>query len=355
MLSRLWRGRQKKVLGLDIGASAVRLVELSRNGDRYRLDRFAVEKMPANAMSENDIKDVAVVASTVKRAFLRSGSKIGECAAAVSSSQVIIKTITMPADLSDSELEEQVKAEASQYIPYPMEEVSLDFSLGDPLEEGKETEVLLVASRTENVDVRVAVLEQAGLNAAVMDVETFALENAFQLVSAQMTDAAPVHTVALINVGDATTTLVVLRDGKGIYSREQMFGDIQLTEAIQQHYGLSYEQAEQARQNNELPHDFETEVLPPFRKAVAQQASRLLQFFFSASGVSHVDRILLSGECAKTPGIAETVTETIGIPVTVANPFSSMVLPSSISPAELERESPAMMIACGLALRSFDE
>ncbi len=355
MLSRLWGGGQKKVLGLDIGASAVRLVELSRNGDRHRLERFAVEKMPANAMSENDIKDIAAVASTVRRAFLRSGSKVGECAAAVSSSQVIIKSITMPTDLGENELEEQVKAEASQYIPYPMEEVSLDFSVGEPLGEGKETEVLLVASRSENVDARVAVLEQAGLNAAVIDVETFALENAFQLVGAQMTEAGAVHTVALINIGDATTTLVVLRDGKGIYSRDQMFGDVQLTEAVQQHYGLSREQAEQARQNNDLPQDFEMEVLSSFRKAAAQQASRLLQFFFSASGVSHVDRILLSGECAKISGIAETVTETTGIPVTVANPFSSMVLPSSISPAELERESPAMMIACGLALRSFDE
>ncbi len=355
MLSQLWRGRQKKVLGLDIGASAVRLVELSRNGDRYRLERFAVEKMPMNAMSENDIKDVNAVASTVQRAFIRSGSKVGECAVAVSSSQVIIKTVTMPAGLSESELEEQIKAEASQYIPYPMEEVNLDFSLGDPVGEGEVTEVLLVASRSENVDVRIAVLEQAGLSAAVMDVETFALENAFPLVSAQMVDAAPVHTVALINVGDATTTLVVLRDGKGIYSREQMFGDIQLTEAIQQHYGLSYEQAEQARQNNELPHDFEAEVLPTFRRAVAQQASRLLQFFFSASGVSHVDRILLSGECAKISEIAEMVTETTGIPATVANPFASMALPSSVSLQELQKESPAMMIACGLALRSFDE
>jgi len=355
MLSRLWRGRQKRVIGLDIGASAVRLVELSRNGERYRLDRFAVEKMPANAMSENDIKDVGTVASTVKRAFLRSGSKLGECAAAVSSSQVIIKTITMPAGLSESELEEQVKAEASQYIPFPMEEVSLDFSVSEAAAEDEEVEVLLVASRSENVDVRVAVLEQAGLNAAVMDVETFALENAFQLVSAQMMEAAPVHTVALINVGDATTTLVVLRDGKGIYSREQMFGDIQLTEAIQQHYGLSYEQAEQARQNNDLPHDFDVEVLPAFRRAVAQQASRLLQFFFSASGVSHVDRILLSGECAKISAVDEMVTETTGIPVNIANPFSGMVLPSTVPPGELERESPAMMIACGLALRSFDE
>ncbi len=355
MLSRLWQGRQKKVLGLDIGASAVRLVELSRNGDRYRLERFAVEKMPVNAMSENDIKDVNAVASAVKGAFIRSRSKVSDCAVAVSSSQVIIKTVTMPAGLSESELEEQIKAEASQYIPYPMEEVNLDFAVGDRVGDGDAVEVLLVASRSENVDVRIAVLEQAGLNAAVMDVETFALENAFSLVSAQMADVASVHTVALINVGDATTTLVVLRDGKGIYSREQMFGDIQLTEAIQQHYGLSQEQAEQARRSNELPHDFGTEVLPAFRRAVAQQASRLLQFFFSASGVSHVDRIMLSGECAKLPDLAETVTETIGIPATVANPFAGMVIPSTISIPELQKESPAMMVACGLALRSFDE
>jgi len=355
MLSHLWQGKQKKVLGLDIGASAVRLVELSRGGGRYRLERFAIEKMPVNAMAENDIKDVNAVASTVRRAFLRSGSKVGNSAVAVSSSQVIIKTITMPAGLSDSELEEQVMVEATQYIPYPLEEVNLDFCVGDTIGDGELVEVLLVASRSENVDARIAVLEQAGLNASVMDVETFALENAFPLVSQQMTDTAQVHTVALINVGDATTTMAVLRDGNGIYSREQMFGDIQLTEAIQQHYGLSFEQAEQARQNNELPEDFETEVLPAFRKAIAQQVSRLLQFFFSASGVSHVDHVLLSGECATIPEVAEVVTGLTGIPASIATPFSAMTFSTGVSRTELEKEAPAMMIACGLALRSFDE
>ncbi len=355
MLSHLWRGKQKKVLGVDIGASAVRLVELSRSGGGYRLERFAIEKMPVNAMAENDIKDVNAVASTVRRAFLRSGSKVGNSAVAVSSSQVIIKTITMPAGLSDSEMEEQIMVEAAQYIPYPMEEVNLDFSVGDMIADGELVEVILVASRSENVDARIAVLEQAGLNASVMDVETFALENAFPLVSRQMADSAQVHTVALINIGDATTTMAVLRDGNGIYSREQMFGDIQLTEAIQQHYGLSFEQAEQARQNNELPEDFETEVLPAFRKAIAQQVSRLLQFFFSASGVSHVDHVFLSGECSTISGVAETVSELVGIPASIASPFSAMAIASGVTRAELEKEEPAMMIACGLALRSFDE
>ncbi|HHS84188.1 MAG TPA: pilus assembly protein PilM [Gammaproteobacteria bacterium] len=355
MLSHLWQGKQNKVLGLDIGASAVRLVELSRTGGRYRLERFAIERMPMNAMSENDIKDVNAVASTVRRAFLRSGSKVGNSAVAVSSSQVIIKTITMPAGFSESELEEQILVEAAQYIPYPMEEVNLDFCMGDTVGDGELVEVLLVASRSENVDARIAVLEQAGLNAAVMDVETFALENAFPLVGTQMTDSAQVHTVALINIGDATTTLAVLRDGNGIYTREQMFGDIQLTEAIQQHYGLSFEQAEQARQNNELPEDFNSEVLPSFRKAIAQQASRLLQFFFSASGVSHVDHVLLSGECATIPDVAAAVAELTGISTSIASPFSTMALSSNVAGQELEKEAPAMMIACGLALRSFDE
>ncbi len=355
MLSRLWQGKQKKVLGLDIGASAVRLVELSRSGKGYRLERFAVERMPANAMSENDIKDVNAVASTVKRAFLRSGSKIGNSAVAVSSSQVIMKTVTMPASFSDSELEEQIMVEAAQYIPYPMEEVNLDFSVGDAVGDGEMVEVLLVASRSENVDARIAVLEQAGLNAGVMDVEMFALENAFPLVGGKMLNSAQVHTVALVNIGDATTTMAVLRDGNGIYTREQMFGDIQLAEAIQQHYGLSFEQAEGARQNNELPDDFDTEVLPAFRKAIAQQVSRLLQFFFSASGVSHLDHVLLSGECATIPDIAATVAEMTGISTSIASPFSAMTLSSGAAGQELEKEAPAMMIACGLALRSFDQ
>ncbi len=355
MLARFWESKKKKVIGVDIGASAVRLIELSRNGAGYRVERFAVEKMPMNAMVENDIKDVNAVAATVQRAFLRSGSKVGNSAVAVSSSQVIAKTITMPASFSEGELEEQIEVEAAQYIPYPMEEVNLDFCVGEPVGEGELVEVLLVASRSENVDARIAVLEQAGLNASVMDVETFALENAFPLLGNQIAGGSKVHTVALINVGDTTTTMVVLRDGKSIYTREQMFGDVQLTEAVQQHYGLTYEQAEQARRSSELPEDFEVEVLPSFRKAVGQQCTRLLQFFFSASGVSHVDHVVLSGECATIPEVASAVTEICGIPASVANPFCSMTLAPGVVAQELEREAPAMMIACGLALRSFDQ
>ncbi len=354
MLSRLWQGKRKKVLGLDIGTTAVRLVELSRSGDRFRLERFAVEEMPLNAMSENEIKDVNAVAATVKRAVMSSGSKIKNTAVAVSSAQVIVKTITMPSSFSESELEEQIMVEASQYIPYPMEEVNLDFCVGDTVGDGEMVEVLLVASRSENVDARIAVLEQAGLNASVMDVETFALENAFPLVKGQLLNSAQVHTVALINVGDATTTMAVLRDGNGIYTREQMFGDIQLTEAIQQHYGLSFEQAERARKNNELPDDFNTQVLPAFRKAIAQQVSRLLQFFFSASGVSSLDHVLLSGQCATIPDVAATVAEMTGIPASIACPFDAADSSSNIDRQQLEKEASAMMIASGLALRSFD-
>ncbi len=356
MLAHLWKGKQKKVLGLDIGASAVRLVEMSRNGAGYRLDRFAVEKMPLNAMAENEIKDVNTVAATVRRAYLRSGSKLQDSAVAVSSSQIISKSITMPTGFSESELEEQIKAEAAQYIPYSMDEVNMDFIVEESAAESADTlKVQLVASRSENVDARIAVLEQAGLKPKIVDVEMFALENAFPLACRRIGHEAQVNTVALINIGDVTTTMVVVRDGKGIYNREQMFGDAQLTEAIQNHYGLTFEQAEEARQADRLPDDFEQEVLPGFCQAVAQQSSRLLQLFFSASGVSHVDHVVLSGECAKLPGLADRVAEICGITVSIASPFSNMSMGGGVAAADFEKEAPALMVACGLALRSFDQ
>ena len=356
MLAQLWGGKQKKVLGLDIGASAVRLVEMSRNGAGYRLDRFAVEKMPLNAMSENEIKDVNAVAAAVRRAYLRSGSKLQDSAVAVSSSQIISKNITMPAGFSESELEEQIKVEAGQYIPYSTDEVNMDFIVEESATEDSDTlQIQLVASRSENVDARIAVLEQAGVRPKIVDVEMFALENAFPLACSRIGHAAQVNTVALINVGDVTTTLVVVRDGKGIYNRDQMFGDVQLTEAIQNHYGLTFEQADEARQTNKLPEDFEQEVLPGFCRAVAQQCSRLLQLFFSASGVSHVDHVVLSGECAKLPGIADRVAEVCGITVSIANPFTTLSMGSGVAAADFEKEAPALMVACGLALRSFDQ
>jgi len=349
-------GRKKPPLvGLDISSTAVKLLELSRSGDRYRVEAYAVEPLPPNAVVEKNIADVEAVGETIRRAVRRSGTRARHAAVAVAGSAVITKVITMPASLSEEEMEAQIELEADQYVPYPLEEVNLDFEVLGPTENNPETvDVLLAASRSENVDVRVAAVEHAGLTCRIVDIEAYALENAFALIADQMPDRGVGATIAVVDIGATMTTLTVLHDLKIIYTRDQVFGGKQLTEEIMRRYGLSYEEAGMAKRQGGLPDNYVPEVLEPFKEAMAQQVSRSLQFFFSSSQYSAVDHIVLAGGSASIQGADELIEAKLGTPTTVANPFANMSLAPSVKAQALANDAPAMMIACGLALRSFD-
>jgi type IV pilus assembly protein PilM len=354
-LSKLLGKKNPTILGLDISTTAIKLLELSRVGDRYRVESYAVEPLPPNSVIEKNISDVDAVGEAIKRAVKRSGTKARHAAAAVAGSAVITKVISMPANLSDDEMESQILLEADQYIPYPLEEVNLDFDvLGPSVDDPEQYDVLLAASRSENVEVRVDAIEIAGLKAQVIDVEAYAMENAFRMLKEQMPDHGLDKTIAVIDVGATMTTLNVLHDLKTIYTREQVFGGKQLTEEIQRRYGLSYEEAGMAKRQGGLPDNYVPEVLEPFKEAMAQQVSRSLQFFFSSSQYNTVDHIVLAGGSSSIPGVDEMIEKSIGVPTSVANPFSNMIISPKIKAQVLSNDAPALMIACGLALRSFD-
>jgi len=342
------------LVGVDISSTAVKLLQLSETGGRYRVEHYAVEPLPPNAVVEKNIVEVEAVGEAIKRAMARSGTKLKHGAAAVSGSSVITKIIPMQGDLEEDELEDQVQVEAANYIPYPIDEVSLDFEVLGPVPNNPEMiQVLLAASRTENVEIRQTALELGGLTARVVDVEAFAMENAFKLVSDQLSvprDAV----VALVDVGATMTTLNVLRNQRSIYTREQIFGGKQLTDEVMRRYGLSYDEAGQAKRQGGLPESYEIEVLEPFKEAMVQQVSRLLQFFYAGSDFNRVDQIVLAGGCASINGIAQLVEEQIGVPTVMANPLANMSLGPKVQAHALAQDAPALMIACGLALRSFD-
>jgi len=351
----LFSRKAPPLLGLDISSTAVKLLELSRSGNRYRVESYAVEPLAPNAVVEKNITDPEAVGETIRRAVKRSGTRAKHAAVAVAGSAVITKVITMPAGLSDDEMESQIQLEADQYIPYPLEEVNLDFEVIGPSAKNPETvDVLLAASRSENVDVRVAALESAGLVAEIVDVEAYAMENAFQLIADQLPDRGRDKTIAVVDIGATMTTFNVMHDLKSIYTREQVFGGKQLTEEIMRRYGLSYEEAGMAKKHGGLPDNYVPEVLDPFKEAMAQQVSRSLQFFFSSTQYNSVDHIVLAGGSASITGIRDLMEAKIGTPVTIANPFANMALSSRIKPQGLSSDAPALMIACGLALRSFD-
>lgn len=350
----LFSPKSVPLVGIDISSTAVKLLQLSQANGRYRVEHYAVEPLPPNAVVEKAIVEVEAVGEAVRRAVQRSGIRSRFAAAAVAGSAVITKVIPMPSDLGEDDLESQIQNEATQYIPYPIEEVSLDFEVLGPVKDNPEMiNVLLAASRTENVDVRSAALQLGGMTAKVMDVEAFAMENAFPLIADQLAGSRD-GLVAIVDIGATMTTLNVLRNQRSIYTREQVFGGKQLTDEIMRRYGLSYEEAGLAKRQGGLPESYELEVLEPFKEAMAQQVSRLLQFFFAGSEFNKVDQIVLAGGCAAIAGVSEMVEEQMGVPTLVAQPLASMTLSPKVQAQSLAADAPALMIACGLALRSFD-
>ncbi|MDA3913758.1 pilus assembly protein PilM [Oleiagrimonas sp.] len=350
----LFTPKKPPLIGVDISSTAVKLLQLSRNGGRYRVEHYAVEPLPPNAVVEKNIVEVEAVGDAVRRALARSGTKTRYAAAAVAGSAVITKVIPMATDLSEEDLEGQIQVEANQYIPYPIEEVSLDFERIGPVRDNPEmSNILLAASRTENVDMRVAALDLGGLTAKVIDVEAFAMENAFSLIADQLSVARDAL-VAVVDVGATMTTLAVMRNQRTIYSREQVFGGKQLTDEIMRRYGLSYEEAGRAKRQGGLPETYEAEALEPFKDSIVQQTSRLLQFFFAGSEFSKVDQVVLAGGSGGIEGVSDMVEDQLGIPCVVANPLAQMSIASRSQASQLSADASSLMIAAGLAMRSFD-
>lgn len=346
--------KAKPVLGLDISSTSVKLLELSRHGDGYRVESYAVRALPPNSVVEKNINDVEAVAEIVANVTQLSKSKVKQAAVAVAGSAVITKVIEMPTGLNDDAMESQITLEADQYIPYPLEEVAIDFEIqGESKDNPEQVDVLLAACRRENVDLRVDVLELAGLEPKVVDVEAYTMERAFSLIAEQL-EGHDDQVVAVVDVGATMTTLSVLQGGKTIYTREQLFGGKQLTEEIQRRYGLSNEEAGLAKKQGGLPDDYDIEVLTPFKEAVIQQVTRSLQFFFSSSQYNDVDHIILAGGVAATAGLVNLIEEKLGTPTTVANPFANMAVSPKVNAVSLANDAPALMIATGLAMRSFD-
>ena len=354
MLGLLGKRKGAPVLGLDVSSTTVKLLELSHTGGKYRVESYAVSSLPQDAVIEKNVNDVDGVANAIRTVVAQSRTKIKNVAAAVAGSSVITKMIDMPEGLSDDDMETQLTLEADQYIPYPLEEVAIDFEVQGPSPDREgQVEVLLAACRRETIDARVEALESAELTPKIMDVEAYAMERAFFLLQHQLELEAD-STVAVVDIGATMTTLSVLTNGQTIYTREQLFGGKQLTDEIKRRYGLPLEEAGLAKKQGGLPDDYEPEVLEPFKDAVVQQVARSLQFFFSSSQYNDVDQIVLAGGVASMDGLDQLVQEKLGTPTAVANPFSNMSVSSSVNAIALSSDAPAMMIACGLALRSFD-
>jgi type IV pilus assembly protein PilM len=353
----IFNPKARPLLGLDISSSSVKMVELAEPvKGSYRIERYAIESLPRDAVVDGNITNLEATAEAVKRAWKRLGSPIRYVAMALPAAAVITKKIIVPAGQRERELEVQVESEANQYIPFALDEVNLDFQIVGPAPGSPdEVEVLIAASRKEKVEDRVAVAEAAGLKPLVMDVESYAAQAAFELVETQLPGGGKDKIIALVDVGANVTNVTIMRNGQPLYAREQAFGGSQLTQEIMRQYGMNQEEAEAAKRTGNLPENYEAELLKPFMQNLALEVSRALQFFFTSTQYNQVDHIVLAGGCAVIPGLDEVVGARTRIGTQVANPFTGMALSQRIRPKNLAADAPSLLVACGLALRRFDQ
>jgi type IV pilus assembly protein PilM len=347
-----FRKRSAPILGIDISETAVKLLELSERGSHYQVESYAVEPLAPNSVSEKTINDIEQVGETVALVVDKSGTKTKNAAICVAGSSVITKVISMPSGLSDEDMESQIQIEADQHIPFPLDQVSIDFEvLDEPQEDSANSNVLLAAARSEIVDNVVASLELGGLKAKVVDIEAFTIENTIELIAKNFPSGISRDVIAVADIGSRSTTFSVLENFKVTYSREEVFGGIQLTEEIQRRYSLSFEEAVLAKKQGSLPEDYESEVLEPFKENIASEISRALQFFYSSSQITDIDILILAGGCASISGLVDMIEPRLEIKTIIANPFSKMHISSKVNKKMLANDAPALMIACGLAMR----
>lgn len=350
-LGSLFGKSSSPLAGLDISTSGVRLVELADAGKgEMRLERYAAEPLPRGAVVDGNIENIDQVSEAVRRVWKKSGTRARHVALGMPPAAVITKKIILPAGLPEDQLEVQVESEASQYIPFALDEVSLDFDvIGQAPNSAEDMEVMLAAARREKVEDRVAIAEAAGLTATVMDIESYAARAALDRVAG----ARPDQIIALFQIGAQATHVSVMLDGETIYEREQPFGGNTLTQDIVRAYGLSYEEAETRKRANELPENYRADLLAPFLESAALEVTRAIQFFFTSTPYTRIDRLYLAGGCAALPGLLDLIGGRTRIPTSIVAPFEGMSHGPLVREQQLRQEGAAYLVACGLALRRF--
>lgn len=355
-ISSLFKRGSNALFGLDIGSSSVKMVELGQGGKSgYRIERYAIKPLPKGAMVDGNVIDFDAVVAAIEEAKKDLRSSSSSVAMALPTAAVIGKRIVMPAGLRDEELELQVESASAQYIPFAMDEVSLDFQvLGPSQSSPEEIDVYIAASKRERVDEYVGVADAAGLKVTVVTEDSLALLSAYDLAREAFPGNGEGEIILLAEIGATNTRINIMRDDVVVYNRDQDIGGEQLTNDIVSHYGMTFEEAEEAKCSGNLPDGYKTEVLEPYLENLGMEISRALQFFFTSTQYSRVDRIVLCGGGAVVPGIADAVALRTSVSTSIANPFLNMERLNPGRMRSLDVDMPALLTACGLALRRFD-
>ena len=345
------------LIGIDISSTSVKLVELSEGANKeLRLERYASEPLPRGAMSDGNIENMEQVAESIRRVLSKSGTKVKKVSLGMPPSAVITKKIVLSGGSTEESLELQVESEASQYIPFALDEVRLDFCVIGPAPNSPEdVEVMLAASRKEKIEDRIAVAELAGLKATVMDIESYAARAAISRIIEQSENGGKDKIIALFQIGAKMTHISVILNDQTVYEREQAFGGNQLTQEIVRSYGLSFEEAELKKKSDELPDGYEEDLLNPFLENAALEVTRAIQFFFTSTPYTRIDQIYLAGGSSVLSGLLDVVANRTKISTALISPFKGMELSPNVREKQLRNEAPSYLVACGLAMRRFDQ
>lgn len=356
MLSNLWKRQAPQMVGIDVGSHEIKAILLSKTADGYKILSHAAVPLTKGAVNDHEIRDSEAVVNALRQVKRGLPKSIVYASVAVSGSAVMTKVIYMDAALSEEEMEAQIEIEADNLIPYSLDEVNIDFeTLNHNRTDPSKVDVLLSACRSENIDSLIDSLDAVNLEAKVVDVEGYALGRAFSVVAKQLSEDNYDKIIAMVDIGANTTTFSVVENGETTFVREQAFGGDQFTQSILSFYGMTYEQAEKAKLEGDLPRNYVFEVLSPFQTQLLQQIKRTLQIYCTSSGRDKVDHIVLCGGTALLEGMVNLMVNELGVPTSIADPFKGCLYADEEIKEYLQPQISKYMLACGLALRSYSE
>ena len=347
---KLFNPKSKAVVGVDIGTHSIKVVETAGTKANPQVIAWGVAPLPVGAFSENSIANAQLISEALSGLLVSSGIKGTDIAVAISSSHAITKVLGMQSNMNEIEMEEQISIEALHFIPYPIDEVNLDFEVLGPSTGGEsENDVLLVACRRSIVDDYVDLIEDLELNLKYVDIDTYALERVYRSQNSIAANAD--GPVAIFDIGSASSHMMVLDLERVLYSRHQNFGAAQLVKLVRKEYGVSADEADEILDSAQPPADFLQAVQEPFVEMLRQEVSRALQFFYSSSSFSNIDSVVLTGACCALAGIGGDLELKLKSKVTVLNPFAEASVLSKRD--AVTSKAPGLSVAYGLSLRGL--
>jgi type IV pilus assembly protein PilM len=338
------------VVGLDIGSSAVKAIELKTSGRNYRVGAFAAEPVPPDSIVDGAIIDAVSVADAIRRVFERAGTRTRDVATSLSGNAVIVKKISLPV-MTEAELAESIRWEAEQYIPFDIQDVNLDHQILEASDGAKGTmDVLLVAAKKDKINDYGGVIAQAGRQPAVMDVDAFAIQNAFEVNY----DTEPGVVTVLMNIGASAVNINIVSGTSSVFTRDISTGGNAYTEAIQREFNLSFEHAELAKRGQTIDGVGLEDVRPVLRaitENVLLEVQKTFDFYRATAPSDRLDRVLVCGGASRTDGLLADVSERFGLPVEALNPFRRVSFDPGKFGSEPGEAEATSVVAVGLALR----